>query len=297
MALQWGANLARVKGSGPHRRVLESDLKDHVRAMLAQAAATPVSAHSQPEQTTTAAASLEATEADSCEFGPVEVRALSRLRKTAARRLAESAMTIPHVTQFDASDITDLERWRRELNAESHAERTKLTLLPFILRACAAALLAFPEFNASFLGDKLVLRRFVHIGFAVDTPHGLLVPVIRDADRLSLAELAECVRDLAHKAVQKKLTTSDLRGGGFTVSSLGSVGGRAFTPIINSPEVAILGISRHSIEACWDGERFQPRLMLPLSLSFDHRAVDGAAGARFLRHISELLSDLRRVLL
>ncbi|HET7542608.1 MAG TPA: 2-oxo acid dehydrogenase subunit E2 [Polyangiaceae bacterium] len=297
IALEWGADIARVRGSGPHQRVLERDLKDHVRTILARAASAPANASLQPSRTTTAAEARDAaTEADS-EFGPVEVRPLSLLRKTAARRVTESASTIPHVTQFGAADITELERWRLELNAEANAAQVKLTLLPFILNACAAALRAFPELNASFRGDKLVLKRFVHIGFAVDTPHGLLVPVVRDVDQLSITELARAVRELTQKAVHRKLTTSDLRGGCFTVSSLGSIGGRAFTPIINPPEVAILGVSRHSMEARWDGERFQPRLMLPLSLSYDHRAVDGAAGARFLAHIGELLSDLRRALL
>jgi pyruvate dehydrogenase E2 component (dihydrolipoamide acetyltransferase) len=204
---------------------------------------------------------------------------------------------IPHVTQHEEADVTDLEAFRQELNAERKEGEARVTLLAFLVKACVAALRRFPELNASLDGESLVLKRHYHIGFAADTPHGLVVPVLRDADRKGIGEIAAELAALAARAREGKLAPADLQGGTFTISSLGGIGGTAFTPIVNAPEVAILGVSRASTKPVWDGKAFVPRLLLPLSLSYDHRVVDGAAGARFVTHLAALLRDLRRTIL
>jgi pyruvate dehydrogenase E2 component (dihydrolipoamide acetyltransferase) len=204
---------------------------------------------------------------------------------------------IPHVTQVDEADITDLEAFRVRLNQEQGQGGTKVTLLAFLMKACVAALRQHPEFNASLDGETLVLKHYVHLGFAADTPSGLVVPVVRDVDRKGVLELAREVAELAARARAGKLAATDLQGGSFTISSLGGIGGTAFTPIINAPEVAILGVSRAAMRPTWDGAGFQPRLTLPLSLSYDHRVIDGAAGARFTAFLSTVLADVRRLLL
>ncbi|MBV2234281.1 MAG: 2-oxo acid dehydrogenase subunit E2, partial [Sterolibacterium sp.] len=231
-----------------------------------------------------------------------EVQPLSRIKKISGANLARNWAMIPHVTQFDSVDITALEDFRQQLNQENKkaGEATKLTMLAFLIKASVAALQKFPEFNASLDGgelDKLVLKKYFHIGFAADTPNGLVVPVIRDADQKGVSEIANEMGELAQKARDGKLTPAEMQGGCFTISSLGGIGGTAFTPIINAPEVAILGVSKSEIQPRWNGEEFKPALMLPLSLSYDHRVIDGAAAARFITYLGQLLADLRRVLL
>ena len=282
-AREWGVPLAEVQGTGRNQRILERDLKLYVQSALAS-----------PRSAPSHAATLDP--AAFADLGPVELRPLSRVRKASARHVTESAATIPHVTQFDSADITELERLRVDFNRERSADDPKLTLLAFIIKACAHALRTFSEFNASLSGDSIILKGYVNIGFVTETDDGLFVPVLRHVDRLTIPEIARTVTELATKARERRLTPADTRGGCFTVSSLGGVAGTAFTPIINPPELAILGVSKHSLEAKWDGAAFQPRLMLPLSLSFDHRVIDGAAGARFVNHVSRLLTDLRRAL-
>ncbi len=222
---------------------------------------------------------------------------LSRIKRIAGPALARNWVMIPHVTQHDEADITELEAFRKEVNAAHADEGVKVTMVSLLLKASAAALRAFPEFNASLDGGNLVLKRYFHLGFAADTPNGLLVPVIRDVDRKGLLEIARELTTLSAAARDGKLGREDMEGGTFTISSLGGIGGTAFTPIINAPEVAILGVSRSAMKPVWDGRMFVPRLMLPLSLSYDHRVVDGAAAARFTTHLAGLLSDPRRMLL
>jgi pyruvate dehydrogenase E2 component (dihydrolipoamide acetyltransferase) len=234
---------------------------------------------------------------DFARFGPVETRPLSRIRKIAGANLARNWVMIPHVTQFDEADVTDLEDFRVRLNEELEGQGPKVTLLAFLVKACVAALQRFPEFNASLDGESLVLKRYFHIGFAADTPNGLVVPVVRDADRKGVLDIARELGELAAKAREGKLAVADIQGGSFSISSLGGIGGTAFTPIVNAPEVAILGASRVAVRPAWDGERFVPRKILPLSLSYDHRVIDGAAGARFTSFLAAVLTDMRRAML
>ncbi|MEC9482329.1 MAG: 2-oxo acid dehydrogenase subunit E2, partial [Halomonas sp.] len=236
---------------------------------------------------------------DFSQFGEVEEQPMGRLLKMGAANLHRSWLNVPHVTQFDEADITELEAFRKSMKAEADAEGAKLTPLPFLVKACAFALRKYPQFNVSLHpdGDKLVWKKYVHIGVAVDTPDGLMVPVIRDADKKSLYDLARESVDLAKRAQAKKLKREEMQGGCFTISSLGSIGGTAFTPIVNAPEVAILGVSKAQMKPVWDGKDFAPRLMMPLSLSYDHRAVNGADAARFTAFLAQVLSDIRRLLL
>jgi pyruvate dehydrogenase E2 component (dihydrolipoamide acetyltransferase) len=229
--------------------------------------------------------------------GPVERVPRSRIQRISAPNLARNWATIPHVTQHDETDITELEGWRKELNAEYASGGAKVTMVAFLVLACVATLKAFPEFNSSLDGDELILKRYYNIGFAADTPGGLLVPVIKAADEKGLLEIARELAELSARAREGKLGPAEMSGSTFTISSLGGIGGTAFTPIINAPEVAILGVSRAAIRPVWDGGQFAPRLMLPLSLSYDHRVIDGAAAARFVVHLGRVMSDLRRVLL
>ena len=286
VARELGVDLARVTGSGPRGRVLQEDVQKYVK----QALAGQVSGG-------TGLDLLPWPKVDFARFGPVETRPLSRIRKIAGANLARNWVMIPHVTQFDEADVTDLEDFRVKLNAELGDKGPKVTLLAFLVKACVAALQRFPEFNSSLDGDSLVLKRYFHVGFAADTPNGLVVPVVRDADRKGVLGIARELGELSAKAREGKLAAADIQGGSFSISSLGGIGGTAFTPIVNAPEVAILGASRVSVRPVWDGDRFVPRKMLPLSLSYDHRVIDGAAGARFTTYLAEILRDMRRAML
>ena len=230
-------------------------------------------------------------------FGPVERRPLTRIQKLSGPNLQRNWVTIPHVTQHDEADITDIEDFRAALNREHEKDGVKVTVLAFVMKACVAALKVHPELNASLDGDQLLLKRYFHIGFAADTPSGLVVPVLRDADRKGVLDIARELAALAAKARDGKLGPADIQGGTFSISSLGGIGGTAFTPIINAPEVAILGVSRGATRPVWNGEGFVPRLILPLSLSYDHRVVDGALAARFTTTLSAILGDMRRAML
>jgi len=234
---------------------------------------------------------------DFSKFGPVEAKPLSRIKKISGANLHRNWVMIPHVTNNDQADITELEALRVQLNKENQKSSIKVTMLAFLIKAVVAALKKFPEFNASLDGDELIYKQYYHIGFAADTPNGLVVPVIRDADKKGVLELAEETAELAGKAREGKLSPAQMQGGCFSISSLGGIGGTSFTPIINAPEVAILGVSRSAHVPVWDGEAFQPRLMLPLSLSYDHRVIDGAAAARFNAYLASLLADFRRIAL
>ncbi|MBA0345208.1 2-oxo acid dehydrogenase subunit E2, partial [Stenotrophomonas maltophilia] len=236
---------------------------------------------------------------DFSKFGETEVQPLSRIKKISGANLARNWAMIPHVTQFEQADITDLEGLRVALNKENEKAGIKLTMLAFLIKASAAALKKFPEFNASLdaSGENLTLKKYFHIGFAADTPNGLVVPVIRDVDKKGVVQIAQETGELAKKARDGKLGPADMSGGCFSISSLGGIGGTAFTPIVNAPEVAILGVSKSSIQPVWNGKEFAPKLMLPLSLSYDHRVIDGALAARFTTYLSQVLADMRRVLL
>ena len=288
LARDTGVDLALVKGSGPKDRILKEDVHAYLKSRMEA-----------PAGAGTAAPVDELPDIDFSEFGPVERVELNKLRKVAARNLHRSWITIPHVTQFDEADITDLEAFRKSQNKLLEKEGVKLTMLAFLVKACANALRAFPRFNSSLEkgGEALIQKDYVHIGIAVDTPNGLVVPVLRDADKKGLKEIALEMSELAAKARDRKLTPADMKGACFSISSLGGIGGTAFTPIVNWPEVAILGVSRSDTKPVWDGQAFQPRLTLPLSLSYDHRVIDGADAARFTTYLSSLLGDLRRVLL
>jgi len=233
---------------------------------------------------------------DFSKFGDTSLEPLSRIKKISGPNLHRNWVMIPHVTHHEQADVTDLEAFRVTLNAELTAGAAKFTMLAFLIKACVHALKQYPEFNASLEGDQLVLKQYWHIGFAADTPNGLVVPVVRDADRKSLSEIAAETSALAKLARDGKLAPAQMQGGTFSISSLGGIGGTAFTPIINAPEVAILGVNRTAMQPQWDGKAFVPRLMLPMSLSYDHRVIDGAAAARFCVHLTRLMADFRRVM-
>ena len=292
-----GVDLARVQGSGPKGRILHTDVQAYVKGALSGAAA--------PRSAERAAAgalpfNLPAwPEVDFAKFGPVEVKPLSRIQKLSGPYLHRNWISIPHVTQFDEADITDLEAFRKAQTAETEKRGFKLTMLAFLVKASVNALKEFPEFNASLdrTGDNLIIKKYYHIGVAVDTPDGLLVPVIKDADRKGLFDLAKELAEISKAAREKKLKPDAMRGGTFSISSLGGIGGTSFTPIINAPEVAILGVARSQMRPVYRDGSFVPRLMLPLSLAYDHRVIDGAAGARFTSYLASVLSDIRRTLL
>jgi pyruvate dehydrogenase E2 component (dihydrolipoamide acetyltransferase) len=290
-ARELGVDLSRVKGSGPKGRIVKEDVQGYVKAALAQPAAAAAAG--------SGLKLLPWPEVDFSRFGPVETRPLSRIKKISGANLARNWVMIPHVTQHDEADITDLEAFRKESNEAAAKQGIKVTLLAFLIKACAAALKKYPDFNASLdmSGENLVLKGYYHIGFAADTPNGLVVPVLKDADRKGVLAIAKEMGELSTLAREGKLRPADMQGASFTISSLGGIGGTAFTPIINAPEVAILGVSKSQMKPVWDGKQFQPRLMLPLSLSYDHRVIDGAAAARFTAHLAQLLADMRRVLL
>jgi len=293
-ARELGVDLARLKGSGPKGRILKEDVQGYVKQILAQGGGvapepSPLGAFQPPS----------APEVDLGRFGPTEIRELPRIRKLSGRHLHRCWMGIPHVTQFDEADITELEAFRQAQKDTSAKAGVRLTLLPFLLKAVAVALARMPLLKASLTpdGEGLVYKHYTHIGVAVDTPNGLVVPVVRDVDQKGLHQLATELAELSAKARDGKLLPGEMQGGCFSISSLGGIGGTAFTPIVNAPEVAILGISRAEMRPVWNGREFVPRLMLPLSLSYDHRVVDGADGARFTSLLRELLGDIRRLLI
>ncbi|MBB1624446.1 dihydrolipoyllysine-residue acetyltransferase [Achromobacter sp. UMC71] len=293
-ARELGVNLSRVKGSGPKDRITADDVRAFVKQALSSTAA-PAAAGGSADGA--ALGLLPWPKVDFTKFGPVEARPLSRIKKISGANLHRNWVMIPHVTNNDEADITDLEALRVTLNKENEKSGIKVTMLAFLIKAVVAALKKFPEFNASLDGDNLVLKQYYHIGFAADTPNGLVVPVIRDADKKGILQIAQEMTDLSKKARDGKISPADMQGGCFSISSLGGIGGTSFTPIINAPEVAILGVSRSAHKPVWDGKQFVPRLIVPLSLSYDHRVIDGAAAARFNAYLGALLADFRRIAL
>ncbi len=291
LARELGINLPRVKGSGAKGRVTKEDVQNFVKAALAQ-----------PRATTGTGGGLQLAEmpfVDFAKFGAVESKPLSRIKKLSGAYLHRNWVSIPHITQFDEADITDMESFRKQLGTEYAAQGIKITPLVFLLKSVVAALQQFPDFNASLDagGENLILKKYFHIGVAVDTPEGLVVPVLRDVNQKGLVQLARELAEISGRAREKKISAAEMQGGCFTISSLGGIGGTGFTPIINAPEVAILGVSRSGMKPVWKDGKFEPRLMLPLSLSYDHRVIDGAAGARFTTYLTQVLSDVRRLAL
>ncbi len=289
-ARELGVDLGQVNGSGLKNRITREDVQAFVKKVMGSGATAPAAVG-------VGFNVLPWPKVDFSKFGIVELKPLSRIKKISGPILSRNWVMIPHVTQCDEADITDLEALRQVLNKENELGGIKLTMLGFVIKAVISALKKFPDFNASLDGDNLVLKQYFNIGFAADTPNGLVVPVIRDADRKSVADIANETAALAAKARNGQLSAAEMQGGCFTISSLGGMGGTYFTPIINAPEVAILGLSRSETKPKWNGSTFAPRLMLPLSLSYDHRVIDGAAAARFTHHLSQLLADMRRSLL
>ena len=287
-ARELGVDLAQVTGSERGGRISREDVQRFVKGALAGGGVATTASGGGGLQL------IPWPQVDFAKFGEVERVPRSRINKLSAANLARNWAMIPHVTQFDEADITEMEAFRKKLG-EEHKD-TKVTPLVFLIKAVVAALKKFPAFNASLDGDELVLKKYFHVGIAVDTPDGLVVPVIRDCDRKGLLELSQELAGISAKARDKKLAATDMQGGCFSISSLGGIGGTAFTPIINAPEVAILGVSRSAMKPVWNGSEFAPRLMLPLSLSYDHRVIDGAAAARFTSYLSQVLGDLRRLL-
>lgn len=299
-ARELGVDLMKVEGSQRGGRINKDDVQNFVKQAM-QSGGAPAAA---PGAGGAGLSLLPWPKVDFAKFGPVETRELSRIEKISGANLSRNWAMIPHVTQFEDADITTLEKLRVELNKENERAiakggATKLTMLAFLMKASVSALRQFPDFNASLdaTGENLVLKQYFHIGFAADTPNGLVVPVVRDCDTKGVMEIAMETGELAAKAREGKLGPAQMSGGCFTISSLGGIGGTKFTPIVNAPEVAILGVSRASMQPVWNGEKFKPRLMLPLSLSYDHRVIDGAAAARFTTYLAQLLADMRRVLL
>ena len=299
-ARELGVPLNEVKGSGLKGRITEADVQSFTRSVMSGAVQTVAAA----AQSKSAGASdgaglglLPWPVVDFAKFGPIERKDRPRIKKISAANLHRNWVMIPHVTNHDDADITDLEAFRVATNKENEKAGIKVTMLAFLIKACVAALKKFPDFNASIDGEQLVLKQYFHIGFAADTPNGLMVPVIKDADKKGIFQISQEMSELAKKARDGKLSPAEMSGAGFTISSLGGIGGRYFTPIINAPEVAILGVCKSTMEPVWDGKAFQPRLMLPLSLSWDHRVIDGAGAARFNVYLSQILGDFRRVLL
>ncbi|MFZ1181369.1 MAG: 2-oxo acid dehydrogenase subunit E2, partial [Herbaspirillum sp.] len=294
-ARELGVDLTRVVGTGPKRRILREDIQEFVKAALAGGAA--------PAKNGSGAGLdlLPWPSLDFSKFGPTELQAMSRIRKLSGPNLHRSWVMIPHVTQFDEADVTGLEEFRKTSNDAYAKARSpvKLTMLAFVIKASVAVLKKFPAFNSSLdaKGENLILKQYYNIGFAADTPNGLVVPVVKNVDQKSIAQIATEISELSAQARDGKLKPADMQGATFTISSLGGIGGTAFTPIINAPEVAILGLSKAIIKPVWDGKQFAPRLMMPLSLSFDHRVIDGAMGARFSACLADMLGDLRKSLL
>jgi pyruvate dehydrogenase E2 component (dihydrolipoamide acetyltransferase) len=288
-ARELGVDLQSLRGTGPNGRVTREDVQGFVKGALQRSGGDGAPAFGR----------LPAwPKLDFAQFGAIERRPLSRIKRLSGPNLHRNWIGIPHITNYDEADVTSIETLRSEVNAEqAKSGGPKLTMLAFLIRASVAALQRFPEFNASLDGEELILKRYYNIGFAADTPDGLVVPVIKNADAKGLIEIAREAQELAGKAREGKLTLAQMQGGSFTISSIGGIGGTAFTQIVNAPEVAILGATRAAMKPVWDGKRFVPRLLLPISVSYDHRVVDGAGAARFLVYIAELLADFRRVML
>ena len=299
LARELGVPLEEVKGSGPKGRITQEDVQGFVKGVMSGATQTKAQATKAPAGGGGGAfpGLLAWPNVDFTKFGEVERKDLSRIKKISGANLHRNWVIIPHVTNHDDCDITDLEAFRVQLNKENEKSGVKVTMLAFMIKAAVAALKRFPEFNASLDGDQIVLKKYFHIGFAADTPNGLMVPVIKDADKKGVFQISTEMGDLAKKARDGKLSPAEMSGGCFSISSLGGIGGRYFTPIINAPEVSIMGVCKSAIEPKWDGKAFQPRLMLPLSLSWDHRVIDGAAAARFNAFFGQVLTDFRRVIL
>jgi pyruvate dehydrogenase E2 component (dihydrolipoamide acetyltransferase) len=293
-ARELGVDLARVVGSGPKGRVLIEDVQAFVKGIMAGGASAPAASGSGA-----ALGLLPWPSLDFSKFGETSLEPLSRIKKISGPNLHRNWVMIPHVTQFDQADITELEEFRKSTNESLAKSGVKLTMLAFVIKASVAALKKFPAFNASLDagGENLILKHFYNIGFAADTPNGLVVPVIKNADQKGLSQIAKEMGELSAQAREGKLKPADMQGATFTISSLGGIGGTSFTPIINAPEVAILGLSKSEIKPVWDGKTFAPRLMLPMSLSYDHRVIDGALGARFTVYLGEVLADMRKTLL
>ena len=297
-ARELGVPLEEVKGSGPKGRITQEDVQAFTKSVMAGDTRTKAAAAKAPAGGGGEALGLLPwPKVDFAKFGPVERKPMSRIKKISGANLHRNWVMIPHVTNHDDADITELEAFRVSTNKENEKAGIKVTMLAFLIKACVAALKKFPEFNSSLDGEELVFKSYYHIGFAADTPNGLVVPVIKDADKKGVLAISQEMAELAKKARDGKLSPADMSGATFTISSLGGIGGRYFTPIINAPEVAILGVCRSQTEPVWDGKQFQPRLMLPLSLSWDHRVIDGAAAARFNAYLGQILADFRRVLL
>ena len=299
-ARELGVPLNELKGSGLKGRITEADVQSFTRSVMSgavQTAAAAAQSRSAGGNDGAGLGLLPWPVVDFAKFGPIERKDRARIKKISAANLHRNWVMIPHVTNHDDADITDLEAFRVATNKENEKSGIKVTMLAFLIKACVAALKKFPDFNASIDGEQLVLKQYFHIGFAADTPNGLMVPVIRDVDKKGIFQISQEMSELAKKARDGKLSPAEMSGAGFTISSLGGIGGRYFTPIINAPEVAILGVCKSTMEPVWDGKAFQPRLMLPLSLRWDHRVIDGASAARFNVYLSQILGDFRRILL
>jgi pyruvate dehydrogenase E2 component (dihydrolipoamide acetyltransferase) len=299
-ARELGVPLDEIKGSGHKGRITEADIQGFTKSVMSGAVATKAIAAKAPAAGSGDGAALGLIpwpKIDFTKFGPIERKEMSRIKKISGQNLTRNAIMIPAVTNHDDADITELEAFRVLTNKENEKLGVKVTMLAFLIKACVAALKKFPEFNSSLDGDALIYKQYFHVGFAADTPNGLVVPVIKDADKKGILQISTEMGELAKKARDGKLTPAEMSGACFTISSLGGIGGRYFTPIINAPEVAILGVCKSQMEPVWDGEKFVPRLMLPLSLTWDHRVIDGAAAARFNAYLGQILGDFRRVLL
>jgi pyruvate dehydrogenase E2 component (dihydrolipoamide acetyltransferase) len=296
-ARELGVPLDEVKGTGPKGRITQEDVQAFTKAVMRGEASTKGVVGKAPAGGGEALGLLPWPKVDFAKFGPIERKDVGRIKKISGANLHRNWVMIPHVTNHDDADITELEAFRVQLNKENEKAGIKVTMLAFLIKACVAALKKFPEFNSSLNGEQLVLKQYYHVGFAADTPNGLVVPVIKDADKKGILQISQEMSELAKKARDGKLGPADMSGAGFTISSLGGIGGRYFTPIINAPEVAILGVCKSQMEPVWDGKQFQPRLMLPLSLSWDHRVIDGASAARFNAYLGAILADFRRTML
>jgi pyruvate dehydrogenase E2 component (dihydrolipoamide acetyltransferase) len=294
LARELGVDLAQVTGSGRKGRITGDDVRAFKEGGGKPAETAPAAA---PGGGDSGLELLPWPSIDFSKYGEVEVVPLSRIRKISGANLARNWVRIPHVTHNDEADITDLEAFRKQMNEEYKKQEVRVTMLAFLIKACVAGLKEFPDFNASLDGDNLIVKRYYNIGFAADTPNGLVVPVVKDADAKGVIDIANEMGELSKAARAGKLKPGDMAGGNFTISSLGGIGGTSFTPIVNAPEVAILGVVRSAMKPIWDGSEFVPRLMLPLSLSYDHRVIDGAAAARFVKYLVNILEDMRRVLL
>jgi pyruvate dehydrogenase E2 component (dihydrolipoamide acetyltransferase) len=295
-ARELGVPLEQVKGSGPKGRITQEDVQAFTKSVMRGEAGARSAPGAKPDGGA-ALGLLPWPQVDFEKFGPIERQDLGRIRKLAAANLHRNWVMIPHVTNHDDADITELEAFRVQLNKEHEKAGIKVTMLAFLIKACVATLKKFPTFNSSLDGEQLVLKQYWHIGFAADTPNGLMVPVLKDADRKGILQISQELADLSARARAGKLAPAEMTGATFTISSLGGIGGTYFTPIINAPEVAILGVCRSRMQPVWDGEQFRPRLILPLSLSWDHRVVDGASAARFNAFLGAILADFRRTML